>query len=77
MTIWLRGEFEHGQLGLRGFGFNLFDEKREGCVGDYVKDLSYLLMIIVLWPVGWQEQLDQMNKKADKDNGRGETQENG
>ena len=33
---------EHDKLGLRDFGFNLFDEEREGCVGDDVKELTYL-----------------------------------
>ena len=28
---------EHEDLGLRGFDFNLFNEDREGCVGDDVK----------------------------------------
>ena len=28
---------EHEELGLLGFDFNLFDEDREGCVGDNVK----------------------------------------
>ena len=28
---------EHEELDLRGFDFNLFDEEREGCVGDDVK----------------------------------------
>ena len=27
----------HEELGLRGFDFKLFDEEREGCVGDDVK----------------------------------------
>ena len=30
---------EHEEIGLRGFDFNLFDEDREGCVGDDMKDL--------------------------------------
>ena len=33
---------EHEELYLRGFDFNLFDEEREGCVGDDVKELTYL-----------------------------------
>ena len=41
---------EHLELGLRGFGFNLFDEEREGCVGDDVKELTCLLMLMKLWP---------------------------
>ena len=30
-----------------------------------------------LWPGYWEEQLHQMNKKVDEENGRGGTQENG
>ena len=26
------------EIGLRGFDYNLFDEEREGCVGEYVKE---------------------------------------
>ena len=39
----------HEELCLRGFELYLFDEEREGCVGDDVKELSYLLMIMMLW----------------------------
>ena len=49
--------------------FNSFDEEREVCVGDDVKELPYLLMIMKLWPGDWEEQLDRMNKKVDEDNG--------
>ena len=44
---------EHEYLGLRGFGFNLFDKEREGCVGDDVKGLPYLLMLMKSWPGYW------------------------
>ena len=67
---------EHEELSLRGFDFNLFNEERKGCVGDDVKELPYLLMIMQLWPGYWEEQLDRTNKKADEDNGKGKTQEN-
>ena len=73
--------FEEGveleELGLRGFDFNLFDEEREGCVGDDVKELPYFLMLIKLWPGYWEDQLHQMNKKVDKANGIGGAQNNG
>ena len=39
---------EHEELGLRGFDFNLFDEEREGCAGDDVKELPYLLILMKL-----------------------------
>ena len=41
---------EYEELGLQGFGFNLFDEGREGCVGGNLKELPYFLMLINLWP---------------------------
>ena len=45
---------ENEEIGLQGFDFNLFDEEREGCVGDDVKELPYLLMLMKLWPGGWE-----------------------
>ena len=42
-----------------------------------MKELPYLLMLMKLWPVDWEEHLDRMNKKVDEENGRGGTQENG
>ena len=41
-----------------------------------MKELQYLLIFMELWPGYWEEQLDQMNKKVDEDNGRGGTQDN-
>ena len=67
---------EHEKLVLRCFDFNLFDEEREGCVGDDVKELPYLLMLMRLWYGDWEEKPDQMNKKVYEDNGRGGTQDN-
>ena len=53
---------EHEELGLRGFGFNLFNEEREGCVGDDVKELPYFLVLMKLWPQNQEDQLDRMKK---------------
>ena len=39
---------EHEALGLRGFDFNLFNEDWEGFIGEYMKQLPYLLMLINL-----------------------------
>ena len=50
---------EHEELGQQGFGFNLFDEEREGCVGDNAKELPYLLMPTQLWTGNWEGHLDQ------------------
>ena len=38
------------EIGLQGFDYNLFDEEREGCVGNDLNDLTYLLKLIKLWP---------------------------
>ena len=67
---------EHEDLGMRDFNFNLFDEERVGCVGDYVKELPSLLMLMTLCPGDWDEQIDHINKKLDEENGRGWNQEN-
>ena len=53
----VEAEVEHEELSIRGFDFNLFDGYREGCVGDDVKEFTYLLMIINLWSRDWEEQL--------------------
>ena len=53
---------EHEELGLQGFGFNLFNEDRGVCVGEDVKELPYLLMLMKLWTGYWEEQLKRMNK---------------
>ena len=45
---------EHKELGLKKFGFNLSDEERGGGVGEDVKELPYLLMLVNLWPGGWE-----------------------
>ena len=68
---------EHEDLGLQCFDFDLFDEEREGCVDEDVKELPYLLMLMKLCPGYYEGQIYMINKKVDKDNGRGETQENG
>ena len=68
---------EHEELGLRGFYFNLFHEERKGCVEYDVKYLPCLLMLMKLWPVDLENQLDRINKKVDDYNGIGGTQDNG
>ena len=64
---------QHEELGQQGFDFNLFDEEMEECVGNDVKELTYFLIIMKLWPGDWEEQLDRMNKKVDEDNERGDS----
>ena len=69
--------FEHEEIGISDFNFNLFDEDREGCVGGDVKEFPYLSMLIKLLPGDWEDHPDQMKKKVNENNGRGGTQENG
>ena len=47
--------FEHEELVVQGFDVNLIYEEREGCVGDDVKELPYLFMLMKLWPGGLEE----------------------
>ena len=42
---------EYEELYLQCFDFNLFNEEREGCVGDDAKELPYKL-----WPGDWEEK---------------------
>ena len=49
----VEGGVENKELSIRGFDFNLFDEDREGFVGDDMKEIPYLFMIIRLWNGDW------------------------
>ena len=55
---------EHEEIGLQGFDFNIFNEDRDVCVGGNMKELPYLLMLMKLWYVDWEDQLHRMNKKV-------------
>ena len=56
---------EHEELGSRGFDLNLFNEEWEGFVGDYVKELPYLSIIMKLWLEYWEDHLNRMKKRVD------------
>ena len=60
----------HEEIGLRGFGFNLFNEDEEGVVREGSSDFQYLLMLIKLRTGNWKAQLKSMNQKVDEDNGK-------
>ena len=49
---------EHEELGIIGFDFSLFDEKREGCVGGDVKGLHYFFNCyeVMGWVLGVEAQ---------------------
>ena len=40
----------HEEIGLRGFGFNVFNKDEEGVVREGSSEFPYLLMLIKLWP---------------------------
>ena len=60
---------DHDEIGLRGFGFNLFgeDEKEVGREGS--SEFPYLLMLIKLWLGDWKTQLNRTNQNMDEYNG--------
>ena len=60
---------DHEDIGLRGVDFNIFDEDEEGVVREECSG-SYLKMLIKLWPGDWIDQLNRLNQKVDKENGK-------
>ena len=61
---------DHEEIGLRGVGFNIFDEYEEGVVIEGSSEFPYLLILIKLWTGDWMTQLNIMNQKVDEDNGK-------
>ena len=61
---------DHDDIGLRGFGFNLFGKDEKGVGREGSSEFPYLLMLIKLWPGNWKTQLKRMNQKVDKENGK-------
>ena len=41
---------DHGEIGLRGFKFNLFDKDEKGVGREGSSEFIYLLMLIKIWP---------------------------
>ena len=41
---------EYDGIGLRWFGFNVFDKDKEGVVSEGLSEYPYLLMLMKLWP---------------------------
>ena len=41
---------DHDEIGLRGFGFNLFDKDKEWFGIEGLIDYPYLLMLTNIWP---------------------------
>ena len=48
---------DHDEIGLRGFGFNLFDKDEEGVVREVFSEYPYLLMLMNIWPGDWNNKL--------------------
>ena len=61
---------DHEDIGLRGFGFNVFNEDEEGVVREVSSEFPYLLMLIKLWPGYCTSKLKRMNQKVYEDNGK-------
>ena len=61
---------DHDEIGLRGFGINLFHEYEKGVGREGSSEFSYLIMLIKLWPGNWKTQLKRMNHNVDEDNGK-------
>ena len=54
----------HGEIGLRGFDFNLFGKYEKGVGREESSQFPYLLILIKIWPGDWNNQLKRMNKKV-------------
>ena len=56
---------DHDDIGLRGFGFNLFGKDEKGVGREGSSEFPYLLMLIKLWPGNWKTQLKRENNNVD------------
>ena len=68
---------DHDEIGLWGFDFNLFDGDKEGDVREGLSKYTYLLMLINIWTRDWNNQLESMTMKVDKDYGKSAGMANG
>ena len=59
---------DHGEIVLRGFDFNLFDEDEKRLGREGSSEFTYLLMLIRICPGNWKTQLNRMNEKANEYN---------
>ena len=67
----------HDEIGIRGFGFNLFDEDEERVGREVLSEYPYLLISMKVWPGYWKNQLERMNMKVDEENGKAAGMVNG
>ena len=54
---------DHVDIGLRGFGFNIFDEDEEGVVREECSG-PYLKMLIKLWPGVLDRSVEENESKS-------------
>ena len=61
---------DHEDIGIQVFDFNYFNKDEEGVVREGSSDFPCLIMLIKLWSGKWKTQLNSINHKVDKDNGK-------
>ena len=60
----------HYEIGLWGFGFNVFDQEKEGVVGEGLSEYPYLLILTKLRTGDRKNQFERMNMKVYEENGK-------
>ena len=58
------------EIGLWGFGFNLFGKDKKGSGREELNDHPYLFMLMNIWLKCWNNQLERFNMKVDEENGK-------
>ena len=48
---------DHDDIELQGFDFNFFNEDEKGVGKEGSSEFTYSLMLIKIWPGGWNNQL--------------------
>ena len=67
----------HDEIGVQGFGFNLFDEGGYGVFREEFSVYTYLFILTKIWPGDWNNHLERINMKVDKENGKSPLMVNG
>ena len=57
---------DHDEIGLQGFGFNLFDEDKKGVGIEGSSEFPYLLISIKLCTGDWKTRLKRVDQKVDE-----------
>ena len=53
---------DYKEIGLRGFDYSLFVEKKGGGKREGLEGYPYLKHLIKLWPGDWEKQMEKMNE---------------